>query len=343
MAAFAIAAVAQECNGSECNTDEISVLQVNLQKLSSDAKQQAQSAGQSQDRTTEKAAALVQSKEEEGSAYEERSAENEEEQELSAGEEEEEEQSAGEEEEAAAEGESKDRRIHGREKGRAGSRAHAKDKPYQMAQAHYGVHAKSHGHAQKGTQKKGMFAARSRAHAKSFSLRDLQSKARMWRRLTVVATKLAAASKARAEAKAKTGGQSAASVLSYMIRTQQKLAAETTRVRVYAEKRVLIWKKVAASKRSQKARDLGRIRMAQWQVVVNHAKQLENASRNTMARAVAVGSAIVKKGSATEAHVAKAHNMGMPSSSSQLANRKATSYVSQQLQDHMPVIGDRRR
>ena len=42
MAAFATVAVAQECNGSGCNTDEISVfrLQVNLQQLSSDAKQQ---------------------------------------------------------------------------------------------------------------------------------------------------------------------------------------------------------------------------------------------------------------------------------------------------------------
>eukprot|EP00747_Dinoflagellata_sp_TGD_P145322 gnl/TRDRNA2_/TRDRNA2_176578_c4_seq13.p1 gnl/TRDRNA2_/TRDRNA2_176578_c4~~gnl/TRDRNA2_/TRDRNA2_176578_c4_seq13.p1 ORF type:complete len:303 (+),score=81.14 gnl/TRDRNA2_/TRDRNA2_176578_c4_seq13:51-911(+) len=271
MAAFAIAAVAQECNGSECNTDEISVLQVNLQKLSSDAKQQAQSAGQSQDRTTEKAAALVQSKEEEGSAYEERSAENEEEQELSAGEEEEEEQSAGEEEEAAAEGESKDRGSRGTEEGSAHSHAHAKDKPHQMAEAHSGVHAKSHAHAQKGTEKKATVAARSRVSAKSALLRQKLKKEfqAIGKEFAIVAKKLEAASKAHSE-------QSLASVSSYMIRNHQKLAAEATKVRVDAEKMVSMWKKIAASKHSQKVRD-------QWQAFVDDVKELEDDWRKIMA------------------------------------------------------------
>eukprot|EP00747_Dinoflagellata_sp_TGD_P145329 gnl/TRDRNA2_/TRDRNA2_176578_c4_seq2.p1 gnl/TRDRNA2_/TRDRNA2_176578_c4~~gnl/TRDRNA2_/TRDRNA2_176578_c4_seq2.p1 ORF type:complete len:313 (+),score=88.47 gnl/TRDRNA2_/TRDRNA2_176578_c4_seq2:51-941(+) len=281
MAAFAIATVAQECNGSECNTDEISVLQVNLQKLSSDAKQQAQSAGQSQDRTTEKAAALVQSKEEEQSAYEERSAEKEEEQEHSAGkeeeeehsagEEEEEEQSAGEEEEAAAEGESKDRGSRGTEEGSAHSHAHAKDKPHQMAEAHSGVHAKSHAHAQKGTEKKATVAARSRVSAKSALLRQKLKKEfqAIGKEFAIVAKKLEAASKAHSE-------QSLASVSSYMIRNHQKLAAEATKVRVDAEKMVSMWKKIAASKHSQKVRD-------RWQAVVDDAKELEDASRKIMA------------------------------------------------------------
>eukprot|EP00747_Dinoflagellata_sp_TGD_P145333 gnl/TRDRNA2_/TRDRNA2_176578_c4_seq23.p1 gnl/TRDRNA2_/TRDRNA2_176578_c4~~gnl/TRDRNA2_/TRDRNA2_176578_c4_seq23.p1 ORF type:complete len:823 (+),score=223.21 gnl/TRDRNA2_/TRDRNA2_176578_c4_seq23:290-2470(+) len=174
----------------------------------------------------------------------------------------------------------------------------------------------------KGQAKKAMLA----------KLKDAKKKIEMWKKLAIKAQKMAVASKVHAEAKAKQGDQSSASASSHTIRTQQKLAAEATKVRVSAEKRVLMWKNIAAGKGSKKAREEAQTKVAVWQTLVNKAKKLENASQKAMA--VDVSSTEEKKGSAAEAHAAKAHNMEMLLSSSQLAHRKKESHIKRQLQEY---------
>eukprot|EP00747_Dinoflagellata_sp_TGD_P145338 gnl/TRDRNA2_/TRDRNA2_176578_c4_seq28.p1 gnl/TRDRNA2_/TRDRNA2_176578_c4~~gnl/TRDRNA2_/TRDRNA2_176578_c4_seq28.p1 ORF type:complete len:212 (+),score=46.53 gnl/TRDRNA2_/TRDRNA2_176578_c4_seq28:72-638(+) len=162
-----------------------------------------------------------------------------------------------------------------------------------MVEAQSEEHAKSHAHAQKGTEKKATVAARSRVSAKSALLRQKLKKEfqAIGKEFAIVAKKLEAASKAHSE-------QSLASVSSYMIRNHQKLAAEATKVRVDAEKMVSMWKKIAASKHSKKAREEAEIKVAEWQALMNEAKRLESTSK---AMAVDISGAEEKAGSATGA------------------------------------------